>query len=338
MTRVAVIRGIGAWLPPTVVTNDMLAASLDTSDEWIRSRTGIGQRHVVDPGMATGDLAVEAGRRALDSAGVDSVDMVVLATTTPDRPCPATAPDVAHRLGLTGVPAFDVSAVCSGFLYALSTAAAMIGAGRADHVLVIAAEAFTTLLDPQDRSTVAIFGDGAGAMVLGAGREGDPGAVLGIDLGSDGALADLITVRAGGSRQPLAADPTADVTADPADAWFTMQGREVFRNAVVRMDASARTVLGEVGWSADDVDLFVGHQANARILKALGDRLGVPGDKVFSHIEHVGNTAGASIPVALADAAASGRLRGGDKVLLSAFGGGATWGSAALNWPDIVAG
>ena len=184
--RAAVVAGIGSWLPPDVVTNNDIAARLDTSDDWIRSRTGIAQRHVVDATTATSDLAVEAGRRAMKSAQVDSVDMVILATTTPDRPCPATAPDVAYRLGLTGVPAFDVAAVCSGFLYLLATGAGMIAAGVADSVLAIGADAFSTILDPNDRTTTAIFGDGAGAVVLRAGDPDELGALGTFALGSDG--------------------------------------------------------------------------------------------------------------------------------------------------------
>lgn len=198
----AVISGIGAWLPPDVVGNDDLAARMDTSDEWIRTRTGIRTRHFVSAGMPTSHLAAEAGARALQSAGTADVDAVVLATTTPDRPCPATAPEVARRLGLTGRPAFDVSAVCTGFLYALTTAAGMIASGAAEQVLVIGAEAFSTLIDPQDRSSGVVFGDGAGAVVLRAGAPDEPGALGRIVLGSDGSLADLITVRAGGSEQP----------------------------------------------------------------------------------------------------------------------------------------
>ncbi len=328
---VAVVAGVGGHLPSTVVTNAELASRYDTTVEWISTRTGIETRRHVTAGTATSDLAVAAAKRALDSARstVDDVDLVVLATATPDHPCPATAPIVARELGLAGVPAFDVAAVCSGFLYGLAVADGMISAGTARQVLLIGADTFSTILDPDDRTTAAIFGDGAGAIVLRRGEPGEPGAVLGFDLGSDGGLADLITVRAGGSRHP-------DVAARPGpDRWFAMQGQAVYRHAILRMTASARQAMARTGWTPEDVDVFVAHQANARILRAVGAELGIPAGRVYANLGSVGNTAGASIPLALADAATAGELRAGDRVLLAAFGGGATWGAAALTWPDL---
>jgi 3-oxoacyl-[acyl-carrier-protein] synthase III len=333
MSRSAVIAGLGAAVPPRVVTNAMLAERLDTTDEWIYTRTGIRQRHVVPPGMATSELAVDAGARALRSAGADAVDMVVLATTTPDHPCPATAPDVASRLGLGTVAAFDVAAVCSGFVYALAVGAGAISGGVADSVLVIGAEAFSTIIDPEDRTTAAIFGDGAGAVVLRAGDRREPGALLGFDLGSDGELAGLIAVPAGGSRQR-----SSGVSPLPAERYFAMEGRTVFKHAVLRMVQSSRTILERIGWPVDSVDWLVGHQANVRILHAVADQLHLPRHRAVLNIERVGNTSAASIPLALADAAARGTLREGDRVLLTAFGGGATWGAAALTWPAITPG
>lgn len=330
MTRSAVLAGLGAMVPPRVVTNDLLAQRLDTSDEWILSRTGIRQRHVIEAGMATSDLAVEAGARAMKSAQVPDVDLVVLATTTPDRPCPATAPEVATRLGLEGVPAFDVAAVCSGFVYALSVGAGAIAARTADRVLVVGAEAFSTILNPQDRTTAAIFGDGAGAVVLRAGDGTEPGALLGFDLGSDGGQADLITVPGGGSRQRSSGQP-----AKPGDEYFAMQGKAVFVHAVTRMTGSVRTILGRTGWAVASVDWLVAHQANIRILNAIADQLDLPRERAVANLDRVGNTSAASIPLALADAAAEGRFTPGDRMLLTAFGGGLTWGSAALTWPDI---
>lgn len=331
--RAAVVAGLGATVPSRVVTNDMLAARLDTSDEWIRRRTGIRQRHVVEPGGATSDLAVDAGALAIKSAahnGVEGADMVVLATTTPDHRCPATAPEVATRLGLRGVAAFDVAAVCSGFVYGLAVGAGAIAAGHVERVLVIGAEAFTTIINPEDRTTAAIFGDGAGAIVLRAGAADEPGALLGFDLGSDGSNAQLIIVPAGGSRQRSDPNPP-----EPGSEYFTMQGAAVFRNAVVRMTESARIVLGQTGWVIDEVDWFVGHQANIRILTAVADELGLPHSRAVINVDRVGNTSAASIPLALADAAADGRLQAGHRVLLTAFGGGLTWGSATLRWPDL---
>jgi 3-oxoacyl-[acyl-carrier-protein] synthase III len=333
MRLAAVVAGVGGHVPSTVVTNTELSSRFETSDDWIRSRTGIVTRRRVESGQSTSDLAVAAGTAALKSAaatGDDSVDLVVLATSTPDHTCPATAPVVAHRLGLGQVPAFDVAAVCSGFVYALSVANGMIAAGTARRVLLIGADTFSTILNPADRATATVFGDGAGAVVLRAGEPGEPGAVLGFDLGSDGDLAGLIMVPAGGSRYPERA------SADEADRWFTMEGRAVYRHAVLRMAASARSAMAGAGWQPSDVDKFVAHQANARILATVGTELGIDHTRVYSNIAAVGNTVAASIPLALADATTAGELSPGDRVLLAAFGGGATWGAAALTWPDLA--
>ncbi|MBV2356709.1 ketoacyl-ACP synthase III [Streptomyces sp. J2-1] len=327
----AVVCGLAGWLPPRVVTNDELSERLDTDDQWIRTRTGIGRRHLAGPGQATSDLAVEAGRRALESAGTGSVDTVIVTTTTPDRPCPATAPVVAARLGLAGAAAFDVGAVCTGFVYGLATAAGLIASGAARRVLLIGADTYSTIVDPLDRTNAIIFGDGAGALVLRAGGPDEPGAVGHFDLGSDGAHEDLITVAAGGSRQR-----SAGVTPTHAERHFAMRGREVYRHAVTRMAASARTVLDRAGWKTDDVDHFVPHQANLRILHSVADDLGLPRERCVTNLDTVGNTGAASIPLALAHAAAGHRLRPGDRLLLTAFGGGLTWGSCLLTWPGIT--
>ncbi|MFF8844806.1 beta-ketoacyl-ACP synthase III [Streptomyces sp. NPDC015127] len=329
--RAAVLKGLGTWLPRRAVSNEELSARLDTSDEWIRSRTGIRQRFWAEPGTATSDLAVEAGARALKSAGATGADAVVLATTTPDHPCPATAPAVAARLGLGTVPAFDVSAVCAGFVYATATAAGLITAGIAERVLVIGAETYSSILNPEDRTTSVIFGDGAGAVVLEAGGADEPGALLGFDLGSDGSHPDLITVPAGGSRQRL-----SDTEPDPADAYFRMQGKPVFTHAVTRMGQSSTALLEKIGWEKESVDRFVGHQANVRILHSLADLLGIDRERAVVNLDRVGNTSAASIPLALGDAVADGRITAGDRVVLSAFGGGLAWGSTALVWPDIT--
>ncbi|MFC0548308.1 beta-ketoacyl-ACP synthase III [Kutzneria chonburiensis] len=326
--RVAVVAGIAGHVPEQVLTNGDLITRFDTSDEWIRSRTGIGERRVARPGEATSDLAVQAGSAALASvAAIEPIDLVILATSTPDHPCPATAPAVAARLGLKGVAAFDVGAVCSGFVYGLAVAQGMIAGGVVKSALLIGADVFSTILNPADRSTNAVFGDGAGAMVLRAGESDELGAVHAIDLGSDGDLADLITVRAGGSREPTAEHG--------ADRWFSMQGQAVYRHAVLRMTESSRKVLAAKGWRPDDVDRLVAHQANARILATVGAELGVAPNRVYSNISTVGNTVAASIPLALADAHAQGQLAAGDRLLLTAFGGGATWGSVTLTWPHL---
>jgi 3-oxoacyl-[acyl-carrier-protein] synthase III len=318
------IAGVGHALPVRVVSNDDLAGTLDTSDEWIRSRSGIATRHHVDEGTATSDLAVDAGARALEGdrrgGGDGAVDLVVVATTTPDRSCPATAPLVASRLGLGTVPAFDVNAVCSGFLYGLSSAAAMIRGGAAGSVLLVAADTFSTIVDPTDRRTAFLFGDGAGAVVLRAGGAD----VHDVTLGSDGRQEELIVVPGGGSREP-----------GSADRFFTMQGQAVYRNAVDRMAGSTTEVLERVGWEVADVDRFVGHQANSRILDAVARRLGLPPEALVVNLDRVGNTAAASIPIALSEAHERGELKAGHRVVLAAFGGGSTWGAAALTWPSL---
>jgi 3-oxoacyl-[acyl-carrier-protein] synthase-3 len=330
VSRAAVIAGIGSFLPSRAVSNAELAERLDSSDEWIRSRTGIGRRYFAEPGTTTSDLATGAAERALKSAGQTSVDCVVLATTTPDRRCPATAPLVATRLGMSGIAAFDVSAVCTGFLYGLATGAGLIATGGAERVLVIGAEIFSSILDPTDRTTSVIFGDGAGAVVLRRGDAAEPGAVGPIDLGSDGDGRDLITVRGGGTEQRL-----AGTEPDPRHEYFEMAGKEVFWRAVQRMRASSAAVLDRAGWTPADVDRMVCHQANARILASLADALGIDRDRAISDIAEVGNTAGASIPLAMDRALTAGRLRPGHRLLLTAFGGGLTWGATVLTWPDI---
>ncbi|MGW4912357.1 beta-ketoacyl-ACP synthase III [Streptomyces sp. NPDC004270] len=358
----AVLCGLAGWVPPRVVTNDELAERLDTDDAWIRTRTGIRRRHIAEPGQATSDLAVEAGRLALRSAlspagsgpGRGSVDAVIVTTTTPDRPCPATAPLVAARLGLGGAAAFDVGAVCTGFVYGLATAAGLIASRVAERVLLIGADVYSTIVDPLDRANAIIFGDGAGAVVLRAGHPDEPGAVGHFDLGSDGAHENLIMVAVGGSRQPSAAGSgqgsdggfrhgSADGCrhgfdgGEPtrAERHFAMRGKEVYRHAVTRMAASARSTLDRAGWKTDDVDHFVPHQANLRILHSVADDLDLPRERCVANVDSVGNTGAASIPLALADAAARRRIRTGDRLLLTAFGGGLTWGSCLLTWPSL---
>ncbi|MFJ5221009.1 beta-ketoacyl-ACP synthase III [Streptomyces sp. NPDC088354] len=331
MTRTAVLTGLGAWLPPTVVTNDDLAKRLGITDEWIHTRTGIRQRHIVDPGTATSDQAIAAAARALKSAGNRTVDAVVLATTTPDHPIPATAPTVATRLGLSEALAFDINAVCSGFVYGLATASALITAAIADTVLLIGADTFSTVVDPKDPTIAPIFGDGAGAVVLRAGSDDEAGALLAFDLGSDGNLAPLIRQYAGGSRQRS----TTEIPAK-GDHYMAMDGKSVFTQAINHMTASSQAVLQRAGRSPREIDRLIAHQANARILRAVAHQLEVSHDKVVTNIDQVGNTSAASIPLALAHAARTGTLQAGELVLLTAFGGGLTWGSALLQWPSLA--
>lgn len=330
--RAAVLSGLGSWVPPRVVDNAEIAARLDTSEEWIRTRTGIRQRHVVERGMSTSDLAVEAGQRAMKSANVETVDFVILATTTPDRPCPATAPEVASRIGILGAAAFDLNAVCTGFLYGLGTAAGLITGGMAERVLLIGADTFSTITDPHCRTSAAIFGDGAGAVVLRAGEPHELGAVGPFDLGSDGEGADLIQIAGGGSRQR-----SSGREATEREHYFAMEGQKVFLRAVTHMAKSAEAVLDKASMRLQDVDKFVYHQANARILYAVADQLAQPRSKFVRNIDLVGNTAAASVPIALATASDNHELRVGQRVLLGAFGGGLTWGTTLLRWPDIDA-
>ncbi|GLY63966.1 beta-ketoacyl-ACP synthase III [Amycolatopsis taiwanensis] len=326
----AVLAGLGAWLPQRVVDNDELARRLETSDEWIRTRTGIRTRHIADPDISTVDMAVHAGSAALRSAGSDVVDALVLATTTPDYLCPASAPQVASELGLSGIAAMDVNAVCSGFVYALATAAGLIAGGIAGRVLVIGADAFSRLCDPDDRTTAPIFGDGAGAVVLRAGTRDEPGALGPFDLHSEGEHAGLLIVPAGGAKQRR--------SDDPREHFVSMQGTAVFRHACARMTESTRALLDRAHLSVDDVDRFVGHQANIRILQATAKHLGLPEERLVVNIGHTGNTSAASIPLALADACEDGSLRPGHRVLMTAFGAGLTWGSTLLTWPDVKPG
>jgi 3-oxoacyl-[acyl-carrier-protein] synthase III len=316
------IAGLGAALPSRVVTNDELATVLDTSDAWIRSRTGIGQRHVAAPHEATSDLAAAAGKAALADAGlgIEDVTTVLVATTTPDHPVPGTAPIVAAALG-TEVAAFDVNAACSGFVTGLRVGGALAATGDGA-VLVIGAETMTRILDPEDRAVRVLFGDGAGAAVL----VRDDTVRLGpFDLGADGADPSMLWCPAGGTRTPM----TGEAGGDP---YLRMRGGDVYRHAVTRMVASSRAVLDAAGLDVDEVDLLVGHQANARILDAVVQRLGIDPERSHVTVDQHANTSAASVPLALADARDRGRLTPGATVLLTAFGAGLTWASCLLTW------
>jgi 3-oxoacyl-[acyl-carrier-protein] synthase III len=323
------IAGLGSHLPSRVVTNDDLAQVLDTNDEWIRTRTGIRQRHYAAPEEATSDLAVAAAKAALTDAGlgIEDISAIVVATTTPDHTVPGTAPLVAAKLG-TEVTAFDVNAACSGFLYALRVGTGMVATGDTA-VLVIGAETLTRIVDPQDRNVAILFGDGAGAVVL----VPDETAAIGpFDLGADGTDPSMLWAESGGTRQPVDA-----AVLEARTQFMTMRGGDVYRNAVARMSASSQAVLEKAGMGIDDVDLFIGHQANIRILDAVGKRLGVDSAKVHITVDLHGNTSAASVPLALTHARDAGRLTPGDTVLLTAFGAGFTWGSTLLTWhPDAA--
>ena len=326
--RAAVLQGLGGFVPPRAVPNRELCRRLDTTDEWIRTRLGIASRHVADE-ATTVDLAVEAAVRAIDMAGGGSLDAVVLATTTPDRLCPASAPEIAARLGYTGVAAFDVGAVCAGFVYALAVGSSVISAGLFERILVVGADVFTTLVNPDDRLTCSIFGDGAGAVVLRAGHRDEPGAVGPFDLGSDGTQVSAVEVPGGGTRA------AKGLAAQGALPYLVMDGPRVFQRAVAEMTSSSHRVLDRAGWAAADLDRFVPHQANIRIVRATAQELGLSDKQVETNIEHVGNTVAASVPLALCYAHDQGRLTAGHRVLMTSIGAGLAWGSAVMTWPEL---
>ncbi|WP_404426781.1 beta-ketoacyl-ACP synthase III [Thalassospira australica] len=323
MTVRSRIIGCGSYLPSTVVTNDELSKRVDTSDEWIVARTGIRQRHIAAEGETTSDLAFAAATRAMEHAGVTAadIDMIIVATATPDNTFPATATKVQHRLGVVGF-AFDVQAVCSGFVYALTTADMYIRNGQAKTVLVIGAETFSRILDWEDRRTCVLFGDGAGAVIVqaveGKGTVEDQG-ILASRLHSDGSKYELLYVDGG---------PSSTQTV----GHLQMEGKEVFRHAVTNLAGVIREVLAETGLEASDIDWLVPHQANRRILDSTARKFGISEDKVVITVDRHANTSAASIPLALAEAVHDGRIKRGDIVILEAMGGGFTWGAALLRW------
>jgi 3-oxoacyl-[acyl-carrier-protein] synthase-3 len=299
---------------------------LDTSDSWIRERTGIESRHFADDGVVTSDLAVEAGRKALETAGMsaDQLDLIVCATVTGDVPFPATAVMIQEKLGVH-CPSFDVNAACAGYSYALSTATAFIRAGMADTVLVIGAEIFSRILNFEDRGTSILFGDGAGATIVTASDR--PG-VEGQILGADGSSAEILLMPGGGSRLPA----SAETVAAHEHAIQMPNGREVFKRAVTEMAAACRELLQKSGHVPEDVDVLIPHQANARIMVAVAERLGVPLERSVVDVAEIGNTSAASIPIALDRAWHAGRIKEGDLVLFTSFGAGLTWGATLVRW------
>lgn len=323
MIRARVI-GSGSCLPANIVTNDDLAKRMDTSDAWIRERTGITQRHIAVEGEKTSDLALGAARAALIDAGIDAgeLDMIICATTTPDESFPATATVVQARLGMTRGAAFDVQAVCSGFIYGMSIADSLIRTGAARTILLIGAETMSRLLDWEDRSTCVLFGDGAGAVVLqahiGIGDNSDQG-ILNTRLFSDGRLHDMLYADGG-------------VSSTQSAGKLRMQGKEVFKHAVTNIAAAIVASAEASGVALADIDWFVPHQANQRILDGTARKLGIDPAKVVSTVALHGNTSAASVPLALVAAVKDGRIKRGDLVLLEAMGGGFTWGAALLRW------
>ena len=320
------ISGLGCHVPERVVTNDELATLVDTSDEWIIERTGIRERRIAADDEALTDICMPAARRALEMAGVDpaSIDLLIVATVTPDMSFPSSAAILADKLGTPDAAAYDLSAGCTGFVYAIAQAHAMLAAGLAKRALVVGADVLSKILDWTDRSTLVLFGDGAGAVVM---EQVEEGGFLGFELGADGGGGASLWLPGSGSRK-----------FDDPDGLVKMNGREVFKFATRIMVTSADAILDECGKTVDDIDVYVPHQANVRIIDHAVKKLGVPQEKTVINVDRYGNTSSGSIPLALADAADDGRLEPGKLVLLTGMGAGLTWGSALIEWTHETTG
>ena len=319
----AVVKGVGHYLPERVVENSEFEESLDTTDDWIRSRSGIERRHLAAEGQTTSEMATLAAKAALSDAGLQASDLdaIIVATSTADLTFPSAATMVQHALGMTNGYAFDVQAVCAGFVFGLSNANALIVSGQAKRVMVIGAETFSRIMDWTDRGTCVLFGDGAGALILEAGTgDGTPAdrGILSVDLNSDGSQRDILYVDGGISTQ--------------STGHLRMQGKEVFRHAVEKLAKTAETALEKIGLSGDDVDWIVPHQANLRIITKTAQKMGVPMDRVVVTVQDHGNTSAASIPLALSVGKARGQIKEGDLVVTEAIGGGLAWGAVVLRW------
>jgi len=328
MSQRARIVGVGRYVPARVMTNEDLARLVETSDTWITERTGIRERRIAADDETTSGLATQAALRALASANIDpgKIDLIITGTCTPDGMFPAVSTLVQHAIGAPDAAAFDVNAACNGFLSALSVASQFIATGQSRRALVLGAEITSRIIDWTDRGTCVLFGDGAGAVVVEAAVEGEPGSVDGLVLHSDGSQSGLL----------YATGPCTPGYALTQEAHVVMNGAAVFKQAVNAMSDACVEVLENAGLSVGDIDLVVPHQANRRIIAAVTDRLGVSEDRVFMNLDRYGNTSSATIPIALAEAAAEGRLRAGDRVLLTAFGGGLSWGAMTLEWGVVA--
>ena len=323
-----IIKGIGAYAPPKVLLNSDLAKMVNTSDEWILSRTGIRERRIADNGENCSDMAASAARIAIDRAGVssDEIDLLIVATMTPDMLFPSTACLVQTKLGLRNIPCFDVEAACSGFLYVLDIAQHMLRSGNFRHALIIGSEKISSILDWSDRSTCVLFGDGAGAAVL--GHSDIPGiGVLGTLMAADGAEADILSMPGGGSTEPATVK-----TVDDRKHYLKMMGREVYKSAIRVMYMSAQSILKQFDLKPDEVSCVIAHQANKRIIEQLSNRLGIPMDRFPINLDRYGNTSAASIPLVLDEALCNGRIKSGDYVLSIAVGAGLTWASSLIRW------
>ena len=328
----SVIVGTGACVPERVLTNADLERMVDTTDQWIRERTGIRERRIADPSQAVSDLSFVAAKNALEMAGIDPVDLdlILVATLTPDRLLPSASCTLQELLGARHAAAFDLTAACSGFIYGLGVGDAMIRSGMIQTALVIGAETLSRIVDYQDRSTCVLFGDGAGAAVLRPSVSGR--GVLAVELRSDGTQGDLLEIPAGGSRLPA-----SHQTVDERGHFIKMRGNELFKFAVRAMESVSRSTMEAAGVPPEEMALLIPHQANYRMVKATADRLGVPEERLVLNIERFGNTSAASVPICLDEAVRGGRLKQGDKFAMVAFGGGVTWGAAVCEWNPKLA-
>ena len=325
--QLSIIRGFGSFVPSQEVSNADLSARIDTSDEWIRSRTGIRQRRFAYEGQATSDLALEAAKRALAQAKIetDQIDLVIVATITPDMAFPSTACILQHKLGLGKIASFDIEAACSGFLYALDVADAMLSTGRYQNALVVGAEKMSSILDWKDRTTCVLFGDGAGAAVL--SRQGTGPKIIGVYCGADGTNPSLLCQPGGGSLHPASLN-----TVESRQHFLKMNGREIFKSAVRVMESASRKLLERHNFSVADVDHVIPHQANVRIVESLSQRLEIPMGKFFCNLDKYGNTSAASVPLAFDEACRENIFEDGDLALMVAFGAGLTWASALIRF------
>lgn len=322
------IAGTGSYVPERILTNDDLANMVDTSDEWITTRTGIKERRIARDDEFTSDMATRAAENALEQAGIDAcdVELIIVATITPDTPTPATACHVQAKLGAFSAVAFDISAACSGFLYAMKIAKRLISDGAYNNAVIVGAEKLSSVINWQDRNTCVLFGDGAGAAVLRRSEVGE-GRILATEMGTDGHHTRLLEIKGGGCACPI-----TNANADDNLQTLSMQGREVFKLAVNAMRTSAEKVIERANLTANDIKLVVPHQANLRIIDAIADRLAVPNEKVFVNLHKYGNTSAAAVAIALDEAHREGRFQRGDNIILVVFGAGLTWAATAIEW------
>ncbi|HEX5789834.1 MAG TPA: beta-ketoacyl-ACP synthase III [Luteolibacter sp.] len=322
------VAGTGSYVPEKILTNEELALRVDTSDEWIVTRTGIRERRIAAEGEFTSHMASQAARRALEQAGMEAseVELIIIATITPDTPTPATACHVQKQIGASRAVAFDISAACSGFLYAMKMAKRLIASGDFQNALIIGAEKLSSVTNWSDRTTCVLFGDGAGAAVLRKSQPGE-GDIVATEMGTDGTLTHLLEIPGGGTACPITSTNVGDNL-----HTLSMLGKEVFKHAVTRMKEAAEKVIESAGWKPQDIACVIPHQANLRIIDAIADRLAVPNDRVFVNLDKYGNTSAAAVAIALDEAHRSGAFKRGDKIVLVVFGAGLTWAAAGIEW------